>query len=215
MQIKRYGHACFLLTFDGAAVLTDPCDPSTGYVLHGIAADAVTASHAHHDHNYFEAAAGDPRRIETAGTHLIKGGALRITGLPTYHDAVQGAKRGGNLVFVIEGDGLRAVHAGDLGHMPSEKTLNAIGTPDVLFVPVGGVYTIDAAEALRLVSRLRPRTVVPMHYQTPVLTFRLEPPDAFLQGVCALGYTIRRVTGDTCPLQAGGADAPTALLFAD
>lgn len=215
MQIKWYGHSCFLLS-GSVRVLTDPCAPTTGYELAGIEAEVVTSSHAHYDHNYFVAAAGFPAIVNTAGQHAFgaeEEGRVRITGIPTWHDAVQGRERGANLVFVIEMDGLRLVHLGDLGHLPDAQTVAAIGRPDVLFVPVGGTYTIDAEGALETVALLQPRIAVPMHFQTPALSFPLDGPEAFLTGLARAGYAIHRLGQCECTVSPDTLGAPRALLF--
>ena len=114
MILKWLGHSCFLLTSEaGVRILMDPCAPSTGYTVGPVAVDAVTASHDHYDHNYFEAALGNPVRITEPGVHEVKG--VRVTGIPTWHDKECGAKRGCNIMFLVEMDGLRLLHAGDLG----------------------------------------------------------------------------------------------------
>lgn len=179
MKIKWYGHSCFLLTGEsGQKVLIDPFDPATGYSLGQVEADVVVCSHFHHDHHYTAAAAGDPIVVDTAGRHLVKG--LAITGVPTWHDAEQGLRRGANTVFAMEIDGMRVVHLGDLGHMPGEAELASIGRPDILFAPVGGVYTIDAQQALSLAGILKPRVMIPMHYATSDVRFTLAPLSEFL-----------------------------------
>lgn len=223
MQIKWYGHSCFLLSGSGVRVLTDPCAPTTGYRLSDIGADVVTSSHAHYDHNYFVAVRGFPAIVNTAGGHAFGeegAGRVRITGIPTWHDASHGSERGENLVFVIEMDGLRIVHLGDIGHVPEAETAEAIGRPDVLFLPVGGTYTIDAAGALETVSLLRPGLVVPMHYRTPALAFPLDGPEAFLAGLSGIagpaghtGYTIHRLGQSECSVSPDTLGTPRALLF--
>lgn len=173
MKIKWYGHSVFRIeTASGLAVLTDPCAPTTGYKLKDIPCDVITSSHAHFDHNYFVAASGTPEILSAAGTTEI--GGVRITAIPSFHDEEQGAKRGGNLIFVIEADGLRIVHMGDIGHQLSEEQIAAIGRPDVLLCPVGGVFTVDPLGACLVAKALSPRVFVPMHYQTDALTLSAE-----------------------------------------
>lgn len=167
MQITWYGHSCFLLASDaGTRILTDPCDPSVGYDIRDVACDAVTVSHGHHDHNYVQAAAGAPVIIDTAGAHAVN--EVSVTGFPSWHDGAKGKERGANLLYLIEMDGVRLLHLGDLGHMLSDETLAAIGHVDVLLCPVGGHYTIDAAEAKRVAAAIDPAIFIPMHYATPV-----------------------------------------------
>lgn len=139
MLIKRFAHSCFLLQSEGGTrILTDPCDPETGYNVGPVEADCVTESHQHHDHNYTAAAKGrDVKVISAPGEYTV--GDVKITGIPCWHDEMQGAKRGGNIIFVFEMDGLRLAHMGDIGHLPDEATLKAMGHIDILLIPVGGV----------------------------------------------------------------------------
>lgn len=190
MNLKWLGHSCFLLTGEsGVRILMDPCAPKTGYVLEPVAVDAVTASHDHYDHNYFEAALGEPLRITEPGVHEVRG--VRITGIPAWHDKEHGAKRGRNILFLVEMDGIRLLHAGDLGHLPDEATIAAIGPVDVLLVPIGGVFTIDGEEAQALVDLLCPKVFIPMHYKTDQLSFELAELPPFLDSL--KGRSIHRM----------------------
>lgn len=197
MQITWYGHSCFLLTAEnGFKVLTDPCDKETGYILHDIVCDAVTISHDHFDHNCISSAAGSPQVIRTVGTH--QAGELTITGFPTFHDSEQGAKRGSNIVFLFEIDGLRLLHLGDLGHMLSDEMIEKIGPVDILFAPIGGVFTIGAAAATELADKLGTRVFIPMHYKTPALHFDVEGLEPLLDA--NEGRVIHHVNENTCTL---------------
>lgn len=181
MTFKWYGNSCFLITTDsGTRILTDPCDPSTGYPeVHDIEADIVTVSHEHFDHNYTEAVKGEPVILRGAGVTEVNG--ITFTGCASWHDEVQGAKRGPNTVFIIEADGLRIVHLGDLGHMPDEQLYAAIGKPDVLLTPVGGTFTVDAQQAGDIARRTDATVIIPMHFKTPVLSFDIAGVDPFLK----------------------------------
>lgn len=168
MEIKWYGHSCFLVTGEsGVRVLMDPPDASTGYAIAPMKADVVTASHSHHDHNNFSLALGDPVRVTEAGVHEFPG--VTIIGVPWWHDEVFGKKRGENMLFLVELDGMRLLHAGDIGSLPDKETLHKLGAIDILLVPVGGFYTIDHAQALALCNLLEPKVVIPMHYKTDEL----------------------------------------------
>lgn len=169
MIIKWYGHSSFLLTTqNGLRIFTDPCGPETGYTLHDIEADIVTLSHQHFDHNYLGAFQGTPVALQEAGYFEWDG--VRITGIPSFHDEVEGKKRGSNLIFLFELDGLRIAHLGDLGTFPSEDAYAALGKLDVLLAPVGGTYTIDPPAACEIANRTGTRILIPMHYQTSHLT---------------------------------------------
>lgn len=179
MKIKWYGHSCFLMTNgEGIRVLTDPCDPSTGYKLADIETDIVTLSHNHHDHNYTAAAKGSYTLINKPGSYTVKG--VRITGIKSYHDDALGKKRGENICFKFETEGLSVVHAGDIGAFDA-KLVTEIGKTDVLLVPIGGVYTIDAEGARALANSLSAKVVIPMHYKTPALTFELGDINSFIR----------------------------------
>jgi len=124
---------------------------------------------------------GDPSVVREHGVREVKG--VRIEGVQTFHDTESGAKRGGNLVFVFDLDGMRFVHCGDLGHQLSEGQLAAIGRPDFLFLPVGGTFTLDHEGARRLVDAVRPRVAVPMHFFIGGMSINIDPVGPFLKGV--------------------------------
>ncbi len=177
MRVRWFGHACFLCEGGGVRLVTDPFSREVGYPLPEVAADVVTVSHDHYDHNNVAAVRGNPVVVREPGERVVKG--IPIKGVEVFHDKERGAKRGKNIVFVWEMEGLRLCHLGDLGHVLAPEAVAAIGKVDVLFVPVGGVYTIDAQEAKEVVAQLQPRVVVPMHYRTPALSFALQPLEEF------------------------------------
>ena len=173
------GHSTFLLENEaGTRLITDPVDEKTGYAFAPVRADVVTVSHRHHDHCALERVTGERIVKETCTAETLAGFAIK--GYFSYHDEARGRLRGTNVIFAIEADGQRFVHCGDLGHVPDDDTIAAIKGCDVLFVPVGGVYTIDGKIAWALTKRIAPKTVVPMHFLTPVLSFKLDPVDVFL-----------------------------------
>lgn len=178
------GHSTFLLRNDaGNRLLTDPVDEKSGYAFAPVFADAVTVSHGHHDHCAVERVSGEPVVKQTCTEETLAG--FRIKGYFSYHDEARGRLRGTNVIFSIEADGQRFVHCGDLGHVPDDETMKALKGCDVLFIPVGGVYTIDGKTAWELTKRIAPKTVVPMHFLTPSLTFKLDPVDRFLSAAKA------------------------------
>lgn len=197
MNITWYGHSCFLLQSDsGVGILTDPCDPATGYTLQDIPADAITISHDHHDHNYTAAAAGNPKIITTPGAHSVQG--VTITGFPSWHDDAQGQARGTNILFLIEMEGVRVLHLGDLGHLLDEDTAKAMGKVDVLLCPIGGTYTIDAEQAIETAALIQPRVFIPMHYATPLLQFSVAGLDEWAKRV--KGCNVHRLNSNTCSI---------------
>ncbi|MEA2696498.1 MAG: hypothetical protein QOI66_769 [Myxococcales bacterium] len=192
-KVSWLGQSCFVLeTTAGTRVVMDPIPKGLGYDLPGgLKADVVTISHEHPDHNNVGLLVNKPRILRgltsdkkgwTKIDQKVKEVTIRSVGV--YHDDAMGAERGLNTVFVFELGGLRIVHLGDLGHLLTDEQLSAIGSVDVLLIPVGGVFTIDGRQATRVVDQLRPRlTVIPMHYKTDVLTIKqLEGVDDFLEG---------------------------------
>ena len=179
MEIVWYGHACFRLRDRTITIVTDPYDKSIGYSLPRIRADVVTISHSHADHNYVEGIKGDPKIIDGPGEYEVRG--VFITGIPTFHDAKEGTERGKNTAFLFEFDDLTICHLGDLGHVPTQAQIEVLSEADVLLIPVGAVYTINAAQAAEIVSLLEPRLVIPMHYKTPALAIKLDGVHKFLK----------------------------------
>ncbi len=199
MKLRWLGHSCFLLTAsDGTKIATDPFNETVGYLPPTVSADFVTVSHEHFDHNSVRAIDGKPRTIKGPGEH--KAGKHKVIGVESFHDESMGAKRGQNTIFVLEIDGMRLAHLGDLGHLLTEKQLEAMGQIDVLMIPVGGTYTIDAPQAVEVMRQLSPKVTIPMHYKTEVLSLPLSPVDDFLK-LAKLPY---RKQGTTTEMLPGG-----------
>jgi L-ascorbate metabolism protein UlaG (beta-lactamase superfamily) len=181
MKIEHLAHAAFLITTgSGVRIITDPYETSAG-LKHGEInepADIVTVSHQHGDHNNVKAVGGNPRVVKEAGE--VKG--IKIKAVATAHDDKDGSERGKNTVFCFETDGMNVCHLGDLGHMLSDAQADAIGPVDVLMVPVGGFFTIDAATADKVGEKLKARVIIPMHYNTDKISFPIKGVDAFLEG---------------------------------
>jgi L-ascorbate metabolism protein UlaG (beta-lactamase superfamily) len=199
VQLRWFGHSYFLLTTTaGTKIAFDP-HAIADYGAPPIAPDIVVISHPHNDHNrkevFTNAESKDLKAFEGVvqkGKDIAKGGdwvkidetikGIRVRNVPTYHDEDEGAKRGKNSVFIIEADGLKICHLGDLGHELSEEQVKAIGPVDVLMVPVGGIYTINGETAKKVVAQIKPRLyVLPMHYGTKANS-DLLPADEFLEG---------------------------------
>jgi len=183
VTIKWLGHSMFFLSWDDKVkMVTDPFDKSVGYAIPDISADIVLVSHRHFDHDNVKAVKGKPEVIEGVGEKTVKG--VKIKGIAAAHDEKGGALRGKDIVFVWELGGMRFAHLGDLGVMLNESQTKEIGAIDVLFVPVGGFFTIDAVVATQVVSALNPKVVIPMHYKTAVMgpSFPISGVDEFLKG---------------------------------
>ena len=179
MKLKWYGHSCFGMTFaNGTTLITDPFDDTVGYPLCTARADAVLSSHDHFDHNHIQSVAGTPKLINTPGAHEING--VRITGTHSFHDPEQGKLRGENVIFVVEADGLRIAHLGDLGHMPNEEQLKAISGVDVMLIPIGGTYTITTPQAVEVIAQAKPRTAIAMHFKNDYCGFPITDASEFI-----------------------------------
>lgn len=180
MDIIWYGQACFKLKGKNASVAIDPYNELIGLKPpKEIEADLVLVTHEHKDHNNVGLVVGSPVKIEGPGDYEAKG--VAVTGIGVFHDKQKGAERGRNTIYNVNIDGLNIVHVGDLGHLLSEAEIQDLGTTDILLVPVGSVFTIDAKEASELVAQLEPRIIIPMHYNLPGLKVDLDPVDKFLK----------------------------------
>jgi L-ascorbate metabolism protein UlaG (beta-lactamase superfamily) len=185
VKIAWFGQSMFeIVTSKGTRIVLDPHNLEE-YRLKPIKADLVLMTHFHTDHSNTEMienikSAKQYNALKKSGP----GGAVvdwnvvdekfkdaHIQSLGTYHDSMSGLKNGKNGVWIIDVDGLRIVHLGDLGHQLNKTQLKKIGTVDVLMVPVGGVYTLNGIEAFAVVEQIKPRRyVLPMHYGTPIYT---------------------------------------------
>lgn len=181
MEIVWYGHACCRIREKGFTILADPYDESTGYTLPRLKADVVTISHDDPHHGNLKACRGTPFVIAGPGEYEI--GGVFITGIATFHDKKQGAQHGPNTVYLYEFNGLSVCHLGDLGHVPSQDHIEALGHVDILLVPVGGKLCLKAAEAAEVISLLEPKIVVPIHYKTKYTSLPLNGIDVFLKEV--------------------------------
>ncbi|MGE5553454.1 MAG: MBL fold metallo-hydrolase [Betaproteobacteria bacterium] len=184
MEIQWYGHSCFrLVNQAGFTIVTDPFDQSVGYPSPTVTANLVTISHNHLDHNAYRIVQGSPKVADRPGTvaatQLAPG--VSVQGVASFHDELEGRRRGSNVIFVFELDGVRVAHLGDLGHPLNAQQVAAIVPVDVLLVPVGGTYTIDAQGAYDVCQGLAPKIAIPMHYKTEVCRLDIGPVEPFLK----------------------------------
>jgi len=184
MQISWKGQACFHIVVqrnkqEQVKIVIDPFDPSIGLKMPLLDADVVLSTHDHEDHNNINACKG-AFVVTGPGEYEIKD--VSIQGLSSFHDDVEGKERGKNTIYVIDVESMRLCHLGDLGQDElSSDQVSKIGNVDILFVPVGGVYTIGAKAAAKVVSQIEPRIVIPMHYLLAGLKFKLHKVDEFLK----------------------------------
>jgi L-ascorbate metabolism protein UlaG (beta-lactamase superfamily) len=221
MRVRWFGQSAFLLVGQ-KTVFVDPFGDMSGAAargiefnyppIEGVTADLVLVTHEHGDHNGVDVVGGSPVVLRSTAGRLDSP-LGEVVAIASEHDDVAGTARGPNTLFCFSVDGLRICHLGDFGQpalRPEQR--EAIGSVDVLFVPVGGGPTIGGVAAAELVRSLAPRLVVPMHYRTAAVNF-LEPPDGFLE---ALSLGVQRL--DTSEAVAedllGTADEPTVALLA-
>lgn len=180
MEIVWYGLNCFRLAERGmASVVTDPYGPEVGLDLPRLRADIVTISRNSPECNHTRGVRGSFRVLDTPGEYEI--GGVFITAITTYADKKMGAARGLNTIFHFDYDGVTICHLGHLGHVPTQAQIEALGTVDVLLVPVGGDGGLTPAEASEVISLLEPSIVIPMRYKIPGVNLALGTLSRFLK----------------------------------
>jgi L-ascorbate metabolism protein UlaG (beta-lactamase superfamily) len=185
MKIKWYGHSAFQITTNGGTrIIIDPYESGAfgGSLAYGRIkdeAEIVLTSHDHGDHNYIKDIQGKFIHIKEAGQYEEKG--VKIRAIKTFHDKSKGRERGANLVFVVSAEDMVVAHLGDLGHTLDVSILQDIGKVDILFLPVGGFYTIDAKEATKIMNDIGPAITIPMHYKTESINMPINSLEVFIK----------------------------------
>lgn len=181
MTIQFIGHSFFKITGKDAVIATDPFPKEIGLEPQRFKADILTISHQHWDHNNKKAILGEPFIAETPGEYDVK--SVFIRGIRSFHDNKQGKERGENTIFIFQVEDIQIAHLGDFGQKElSQEQLEALEAIDILLVPVGGVYTINAKEAHQLILKLEPKIVIPMHFKVPGLKItEIAPVSEFLK----------------------------------
>ncbi|WP_165487993.1 MBL fold metallo-hydrolase [Aeropyrum pernix] len=176
-------HAYILLKAGDVLMAIDPHDGgSLGLPTCRVDADYILVTHDHFDHNAVEVARGERTKEVLKRFYGSKNlGPFTVTGVKVYHDKASGTLRGEVAAYRVEVEGLSLVHLGDIGHVITSSSHPELSRPDVLFVPVGGTFTVNAAEAWKIVENLRPRIAVPIHYWMPGSHLPIDPLDRFLQ----------------------------------
>ena len=199
MTITWYGHACFRLDSECGSIVFDPYAPGTvpGWKLPALTADRVICSHGHADHNWAEGVSLTGKAFE--------GEILQI---PSFHDDRQGALRGENRITLVEAEGLRVVHMGDIGCELTEEQTGTLGRVDVLMIPVGGHYTIDAAQAWDMAQKLKAPIVIPMHFRGRGFGY---PVISTVKPFLKLAGNVRETAGMCYTVDLS--DAPATIVF--
>jgi L-ascorbate metabolism protein UlaG (beta-lactamase superfamily) len=195
-----HGHACVeLRRSDGYTIVFDPHDGiSLGLKRPNVKADLILVTHEHFDHNAVDVVSKPSSKVlrMEVGSRVI--GDIKIWGFKSYHDKVKGAERGLNTIYVVEVEGQKIAHLGDLGDRPEPDVMNSLRRLNLLIIPVGGTFTIDAKEAWELIEELKPRNVLPIHYKVPGIRLPLAPVDDFLRLV--KDYNVVRLDGNSFEL---------------
>ncbi len=178
MIIRWFGHSCFEIKAKNVNVITDPYNDLVGYPMHSIGADYVTISHHHTDHDDISWVFGS-EIIDDVGQFNYSD--ISFTGIKSYHDKKEGYIRGDNIIYKFEMDNISFCHLGDLGHVIDSKTWGQLGRIDVLFVPIGGNYTIGAEDAIKVIDAIDPYLAVGMHFKTDVCDFPIKTQKEFLK----------------------------------
>lgn len=217
ITIKWYGQSCFKISDGKTTLVIDPYGPEVGYPIKPIDANWVFVSHEHFDHNNVSMV---PKAAVLRGLSDGKNWNLftqqlepsfTLSTVAVYHDKVEGKERGKNAVSVLTVHGIHIVHLGDLGHLLTDKQLKAIGPVDVLMIPVGGTFTIDAKDAIAVIEQLHPKIIIPMHYKTEYTkSLPFHPVSEFLQ---ASKWPVKKTNGATLVLAGKLPQNPTVYLL--
>jgi L-ascorbate metabolism protein UlaG (beta-lactamase superfamily) len=210
MKIKWLGHSCFLITNKrGINILTDPFDDTLGYKMTKEKINIITISHEHYDHNNTMGIKGKP--VVLKGTVNRDTHKMIFKGISSYHDSVYGKNRGNNTIFIIKADEMVLCHLGDLGHVLENRQLEEINQVDILFIPVGGYYTLNHIQADQVIEQLKPKIVLPMHYKTDAIKWPIDPLSFFLDKK----DNIKIMGENSFEIEAGALPEKTAVYVLD
>jgi L-ascorbate metabolism protein UlaG (beta-lactamase superfamily) len=185
MIISWLGHSAFKIQDKDVTLVIDPYD-KIGLKMPKIQADILLITHEHEDHNNIEAIKGEPFLIKGPGEYEVKN--IFIYGITLDHDNKNGAERGKLTAYLMEIEGIKVAHLSDIGQDSlTDEQMELFEGVDILLIPVGGEYTINGAGAVKIISQIQPRIVIPMHYKIPGVNLKLETVDKFLKefGVAA------------------------------
>ena len=182
MTIQWYGQSCFRIEVKDVSILIDPFSKEIGLRAPRFKDDLILVTHDHADHNNTENINEEALVISNPGEYERKGVSVR--GITSFHDAAEGAERGLNTIYMIRAEDMNICHLGDLGQAElTDKQIESIGDVDVLLIPVGGTYTIDAKQAAHVVTQIEPKIIIPMHYKVSDLKIPLDSADKFIKEI--------------------------------
>jgi len=178
MKIVWHGHSCFEIIAQKnkdtrVSIVIDPFSKEIGLKLPKLEADILLITHDHSDHNNVKAISGNPFFITGPGEYDVKG--VFVQGFSAFHDEINGKERGQITIYKIEAEDISICHLGDLGQKElSPDQVEKINGIDILMVPIGGKYTISAKDALKIMSQIEPKIIIPMHYSLPKLKLKIK-----------------------------------------
>lgn len=179
MKIRWHGHSCFEIS-NGQTVVTDPHDgKSIGIPTPRAKADVILVSHSHFDHNSVRTVKGTNSRVYDKPGGFTDG-KMDLLGVSSFHDEAQGQKRGEVIIYKFKMDDIRMCHLGDLGCVIGDDVVRQLGEVDILFVPVGNIFTIDGPRAWQVIDAIDPLVAIPMHYRVGGLSLSIKTIDPFL-----------------------------------
>ena len=180
LQIRWHGHACFEITND-VTLVTDPHDgKSIGIPAPSVTGDIILISHDHYDHNSVKSVEKSDSKVVTDERKKTISN-IEIKGIESFHDECRGEKRGKNIIYKFTMDDVTFCHLGDLGHKLDEDAVQKIGDVDILFIPIGGTFTVDAEGAWSVINLIKPRIAIPMHYKIGGLSLPIAGIEPFLE----------------------------------
>lgn len=185
MNIVWKGQSCFQISTTPnknglVSIVIDPFDKETGLKVPKFQANILLTTHNHRDHNNTRAVSGEYLLINRPGEYDIK--SIFIEGIPSFHDDSQGKEKGANTIYTIKSEDIKICHLGDLGQKElNPEQLKRIGEVDILMIPIGGTYTIDSSEAIKIMAQIEPKIIIPMHYHLPGMKIKLDSIDKFLK----------------------------------
>jgi len=179
MEVTFYGHSCFRIKGKKGTAVIDPYNKDIGFLMPKVKTDLVLSTHDHVDHNDFSRV--EDYRLVVKGVGSYEVGEIEVDGYSSWHDEKKGQERGENIIYKIKVDDVWLVHLGDLGEKLSDKLIEELSVVDILFIPVGGNYTIDADQAVEIVNKLSPSIVIPMHFKEEGKEVDVESVDEFIK----------------------------------
>jgi len=158
LKIEWLGHSSFKLSYNNYQIVIDPFGDNVIPGLKGVheSAHVVYCSHEHKDHNARENVQLIP----------LMDNPFRMSVIDSFHDQSMGSQRGSNKILILQNAELKCVHLGDIGCLPTVDEMRLLMRPDVLFVPIGGHYTLNKEEIVLLIKKIFPKVIIPMHYRS-------------------------------------------------